>query len=90
MAKNDEIRREGAKTEYRPHKDDVSGGREKSVQSEARGAEGSTDLQNSGATSGGAAGRFSTLDHNAAPQRSGGPSSDDEPQPAGNRGDLTK
>lgn len=88
--KDDEIIRDGARTEYRPQKDDVSGGRDKSVQSEATGAEGASDLQNTGATSGGAAGRFSTIDHDPAPKRDGGPTSDDDQQPAGNRGGLTQ
>lgn len=88
--KNDEVIHHGATTEYRPHKDDVSGGRDKSVQSEATGAEGAADLQNSGATSGGAAGRFSSPEHNEAPRRDGGLSEDDERQPAGNRGILTR
>jgi hypothetical protein len=91
MAKNDdEIRHHGAITEFRPHKDDVSGGRDKSVQSEATGAEGASDLNVAGSTSGGAAGRFSSPDHNEPPRRDGGLSADDEPQPAGDRGNLTR
>lgn len=90
MSKNDEIRKDGAKTEYRPRKDDVSGGSDKSVQTEARGAEGLADLQTTSASSGGMGGRFSSPDHNPAPRRDGGKSDDDEPQPAGNRGTLTR
>lgn len=90
MSKNDEVIHKGPITEFRPHEDDVSGGRDKSVQSEATGAAGASDLQSSGATSGGAAGRFSSPDHNPAPRRDGGLSPDDEPQPAGDRGNLTR
>lgn len=54
----EDIRHRGPITEYRPEKDDVSGGRDKSVQSEAVGAEGSSNLAQSGTTSGGAAGRI--------------------------------
>jgi hypothetical protein len=90
MAKDDEVIHKGPITEYRPHKDDVSGGRDKSVQSEATGAEGASDLNVAGSTSGGAAGRFSSPDHNPAPRRDGGLSDDDEPQPAGDRGNLTR
>lgn len=68
---SEDIRRHGPITEYRPEKDDVSGGRDKSVQSEARGAEGSSELSNSGATGGGAAGRIENLDPNPAPKRHG-------------------
>jgi hypothetical protein len=82
--------REGTIKEYRPNDDSVSGGSDKSVQTEALGAEGSSDLQVSGSTSGGGAGRFSSPDHNPAPRRDGGKSDDDEPQPAGNRGVLTQ
>ena len=88
--KDDEIIHHGSITEFRPHEDDVSGGRDKSVQTEATGAEGAADLQSSGSTSGGAAGRFSSPDHNPAPRRDGGLSADDEPQPAGDRGNLTR
>ncbi|HEX8410015.1 MAG TPA: hypothetical protein VF883_14230 [Thermoanaerobaculia bacterium] len=88
--KDDEIIHHGPVTEYRPHKDDVSGGRDKSVQSEATGAEGASDLNAAGSTSGGAAGRLSSPDHNEPPRRDGGESPDDEPQPAGNRGNLTQ
>ena len=63
MPKNDdEIIHHDRITDYRPHKDDVSGGRDKSVQTEAKGAEGATDLQSSGSTSGGAAGEDSSAD----------------------------
>ena len=88
--KNDEVIHKGPITEYRPHKDDVSGGRDKSVQAEATGAEGSSDLKVAGSTSGGAAGRFSSPDHNPVPRRDGGLSADDDPQPAGDRGNLTR
>lgn len=88
--KNDEVIHHGSITDFRPHKDDVSGGRDKSVQSEATGAEGASDLQNAGATSAGAAGRISRLDENEGANRPGGPSADDEPQPAGDRGNLTR
>ena len=88
--KDDEIIQHGPITEFRPHKDDVSGGRDKSVQSEATGAEGASDLNSAGSTSGGAAGRFSSPDHNEPPRRDGGRSPDDEPQPAGDRGNLTR
>jgi hypothetical protein len=69
---NDEVRKHGAVTEYRPKDDHVSGGRDKSVQTEALGAEGSSNLSNSSATSGGAAGRINDLDHNPTPKRDGG------------------
>jgi hypothetical protein len=88
--KNDEVITHGAVTEYRPHKDDVSGGSDKSVQSEATGAEGASDLNTAGSTSGGAAGRITSLEHNQPPRRDGGLSADDEPQPAGDRGNLTR
>jgi hypothetical protein len=87
--KNDEVIHHGPVTEYRPHKDDVSGGRDKSVQTEALGAEGIADLSNSSATSGGASGKVNTVNSPAQPRRDGGTSPDDEPQPAGNRGNLT-
>ncbi|MGN6186498.1 MAG: hypothetical protein ACTHQM_22920 [Thermoanaerobaculia bacterium] len=64
--------REGTIKEYRPHEDHISGGRDKSVQNEALGAEGASDLQSSGSSSGGAAGRFSSPDHNPTPRRDGG------------------
>jgi hypothetical protein len=88
--KNDEVIHHGATTEYRPHKDDVSGGRDKSVQTEAKGAEGIADLQTTSGSSGGGAGRVSSPDHNEPPRRDGGLASDDEPQPAGDRGNLTR
>ncbi|HEX2061269.1 MAG TPA: hypothetical protein VHK90_11050 [Thermoanaerobaculia bacterium] len=90
MSKNDEVIKHGPVTEYRPHKDDVSGGSDKSVQTEAKGAEGSANLSSSSASSGGAAGRIDTIDHNPTPRRDGGRSPDDEPQPAGDRGNLTR
>lgn len=83
MSKDDEIVKHGAVTEYRPHKDDVSGGADKSVQTEALGAEGAADLSNSSASSGGAAGRVNTVDHNPTPERDGGERPDDQ-------GDLTR
>jgi hypothetical protein len=83
----DEIRHEGAKTHYREHKDDVSGGRDKSVQSEALGAEGASNLSNSGSSSGGAAGRIEELDANPAPVRE---SADEKNPKPGNRGGLTR
>jgi hypothetical protein len=67
---SDEIRKHGAVTEYRPDDDSVSGGSDKSVQSEAIGAEG--DLPANSATSGGQAGRINTIDHPATPDRDGG------------------
>ena len=88
--KNDEIIHHGPVTEYRPHKDDVSGGSDKSVQTEAKGAEGIADLVTTSGSSGGGAGRFSSPDHNEPPRRDGGLSPDDEPQPAGDRGNLTR
>lgn len=69
---DEETRKRGAVTEYRPNDDHVSGGSDKSVQSEALGAEGSANLSNSGATSGGAAGRINDLEHNPTPRRDGG------------------
>lgn len=81
--KDDEVTHHGAVTEYRPHKDDVSGGSDKSVQSEALGAEGAANLSNSSASSGGAAGRIHDLEPNPTPERHG----DAEP---GNRGGLTR
>jgi hypothetical protein len=89
--KNDEVIHKGPITEYRPHKDDVSGGRDKSVQTEATGAEGIADLSATSGTSGGdAMGRIPEADGYARPKRDGGESPDDEPQPAGNRGILTQ
>jgi hypothetical protein len=85
MAKDEEVRHEGAKTFYREHEDGVSGGRDKSVQTEALGADGAANLSNSGASSGGAAGRIVDLEHNPTPKRE----SDGEPEP-GNRGGLTQ
>jgi hypothetical protein len=72
MAKHDddsEIRHEGAKTIYRGEKDDVSGGRDKSVQTEALGAEGTANLSNAGSSSGGAAGRIEDVEGQPAPGR---------------------
>ncbi|HEX9983041.1 MAG TPA: hypothetical protein VGF69_07245 [Thermoanaerobaculia bacterium] len=83
MSKDDEIVKHGAVTEYRPHKDDVSGGADKSVQTEALGAEGAANLSNSSASSGGAAGRVNTIDHNPTPKRDGGENDD-------NTSDLTR
>jgi hypothetical protein len=89
--KDDEIIERGPITEYRPHKDDVSGGRDKSVQTEATGAEGIADMSVTSATSGGDAGsRIPESSGYARPKNSGGEAPDDEPQPAGNRGNLTK
>lgn len=82
--KNDEIIERGPVTEYRPHKDDVSGGRDKSVQTEALGAEGLADLSVTSGSSGGSAGRINDVDHNPAPTRHG-----DDAEP-GNRGGLTR
>lgn len=81
MAKDDEITHKGP---------DVSGGRDKSVQSEATGAEGASDLNSAGSTSGGAAGRFSSPDHNPAPRRDGGLSDPEAGHPGGDRGNLTR
>ncbi|MDQ3282151.1 MAG: hypothetical protein M3Q69_12145 [Acidobacteriota bacterium] len=88
--KNDEVIHKGPVTEYRPHKDDVSGGRDKSVQTEALGAEGIADLQTTSGSSGGGAGKISEADGMQKPNRAGGESPDDESQPAGNRGTLTQ
>ena len=89
--KDDEIIKHGAVTEYRPHKDDVSGGRDKSVQTEATGAEGIADLgATSGSAGGDAMGRIPEPDSYQRPRRDGGEQPDDEPQPAGNRGVLTQ
>ena len=60
MAKQ-EIRKHGPATDYRPDEDDVKGGADHLVQSEAWGAEGSENLANDSATSGGAAGRVDDL-----------------------------
>jgi hypothetical protein len=75
---SDEKRQRGAVTDYRPDDDRVSGGADKSVQSEALGAEGSEDLAYNSSTSGGAAGRVNTVSHNPTPNRAGG-ERDDEP-----------
>lgn len=88
--KDDEIIHKGPVTEYRPHKDDVSGGRDKSVQTEATGAEGIADMSVTSGTSGGDAGRIPESDSYQRPKRDGGESPDDESQPAGNRGILTQ
>jgi len=69
MAK-DEIRKHGAVTDYRPDRDDVSGGSDKSVQTEALGAEGLTNL---GATSGSMGGAAGTINDDVRkPNRAGG------------------
>ncbi|HEY0156909.1 MAG TPA: hypothetical protein VGF28_06395 [Thermoanaerobaculia bacterium] len=88
--KDDEIIKHGPITEFRPHKDDVSGGRDKSVQTEATGAEGLADMNVTSGSSGGAAGRIPESDSYQRPRRDGGEQPDDEPQPAGNRGILTQ
>lgn len=88
--KDDEIIHKGPITEFRPHKDDVSGGRDKSVQTEARGAEGLADLLVTSGSSGGSAGRITEGDNYQHAKSDGGESPDDESQPAGNRGNLTK
>jgi hypothetical protein len=89
--KNDEVIHKGPITEFNPHRDDVSGGRDKSVQTEATGAEGITDLTaTSGSAGGDAMGRIPESDSYARPKRDGGEAPDDEPQPAGNRGILTQ
>jgi hypothetical protein len=62
---SEDIRKHGPITEVRPEKDDVSGGRDKSVQSEAKGAEGMENLSKTSGSSGGAAGRIDrTADRN--------------------------
>ena len=68
----DDIRHRDAVTDYRPNDDTVKGGNDRSVQAEAVGAEGDENLLNSGATSGGAAGRLNDLEPNATPRRDGG------------------
>lgn len=83
--KDDEIIKHGAVTEYRPHKDDVSGGSDKSVQKEALGAEGLENLSATSGSSGGASGRINTVEHTPTPKRE----ADGEPEP-GNRGGLTR
>jgi hypothetical protein len=76
MAK-DEIRKHGAVTEYRPERDDVSGGRDKSVQSEALGAQG---LDNLAATSGSSGGSAGTIEDDVRkPNRAGGERDDVDP-----------
>lgn len=90
MAKDeneDEVRHEGAKTIYREHKDDVSGGRDKSVQTEALGKEGLANLSVTSGSSGGAAGRIVDLDDNASPKNEAADPEDPKP---GNRGGLTR
>jgi hypothetical protein len=89
--KKDEVIHKGPITEFNPHRDDVSGGRDKSVQTEATGAEGITDLTaTSGSAGGDAMGRIPESDSYARPKRDGGEAPDDESQPAGNRGILTQ
>lgn len=66
---NEDIRKHGAVTEYRPEKDDVSGGSDKSVQTEAIGAEGDRNLTSTSATSGGAGGQISNLESDQSPPR---------------------
>ena len=60
---SEDIRKHGPITEYRPEKDDVPGGSDKSVQTEARKAEGADNLTNGSASSGGAAGRIDRTGH---------------------------
>lgn len=79
---NDEIKRHGAITEFRPDDDRISGGKDHSVQTEARGDEGIENLPGNSATSGGAGGGINTIEHNPVPKRHG----DDE---SGNRGGIT-
>jgi hypothetical protein len=69
---DDEIKKHGAVTEYRPNDDRARGGKTHSVQTEALGADGSENLSNTSASSGGAAGRINDLDHNPTPKRDGG------------------
>lgn len=89
--KDDEIIHKGPITEFRPHKDDVSGGRDKSVQTEAKGAEGLADMSVTSATSGGdAMSNISESSGYQRPKNSGGEAPDDESQPAGNHGNLTR
>ena len=73
----DEIRKHGDVTEYRPNRDDVSGGRDKSVQTEALGAEGLDNFAATSALSGGAAGRIE--DDVRKPNRAGGERDDVDP-----------
>lgn len=68
MAK-EEIRKRGPVTDYRPNDREVLGGRNKSVQTEAIGAEGSEDLANDGSTSGGAAGHINDPGRRPEPER---------------------
>jgi hypothetical protein len=75
MAK-DEIRKHGAVTEYRPERDDVSGGSDKSVQTEAIGAQGSQNIDVTSSTSRGGGGEFS--DEVAKPDRAGGEREDSD------------
>jgi hypothetical protein len=72
MAKDD-IRKHGAVTEYQPERDDVSGGSDKSVQTEARGAEGAANLANSSASSSGSAGEIESIDRDERSHRPGKP-----------------
>ncbi len=61
MAEQDK-RQLGPITDVRPNDDCLRDGKDHSVQSEAWGEEGSDNLANDGATSGGAAGRVDSLD----------------------------
>jgi hypothetical protein len=72
----DEIRKHGAVTEYRPDRDDISGGRDKSVQAEALDAEGIDNLAATSGSSGGGAGRID--DDVRKPDRAGGERDDVE------------
>lgn len=58
---NPEIVKEGDVTTYRPNDDRISGGKEHSVQSEARQQQGDEDLGVTGSTQGGAAGHVHDL-----------------------------
>ena len=59
---NDEIRKHGAVTDYRPDDERLRGGKDHSVQTEALGEEGSANLAQSGTTTSGAAGRVDDQD----------------------------
>lgn len=67
--KESDSRREGNVTTYRPDDDRLSGGRDGSVQSEARGEKGTEELGSTSTTSGGAAGKINDLDDTPDPER---------------------
>ena len=66
---NDETRKRGAVTDYRPDDDTLRGDNHHSVQSEALGEEGDANLSQSGTTMSGGSGQIEDLDKDPATRR---------------------